>query len=220
MTREIEKHLADARSVLAAMVLVGTSLLSAGCQSLGPTTVQRDRSEYSDAIAQSWKRQTLLNIVKLRYVDTPIFVDVGQIVAGYSLETSLNVGASFPETAAFGGDTASLGGAARYTDRPTVTYMPLTGNAFMRALLLPLPATSLFYFLESGHPADVTLLAATASLNGLQNQQATIEGVTAPDPRFLRALELLRAIQVAGALGMRVEPDAQGQESTILTLGH
>jgi hypothetical protein len=204
---------------LPVMTCLAGVLLTAGCQSLGPTTVQRDRAEYSDAISQSWKRQALLNIVKLRYLDPPIFVDVGQIVAGYSLETSLSVGASFPETTTFGGDTQTLGGAARYTDRPTVTYVPLTGNDYLRSLLAPLPPTSLFFLMQSGHPADIVLLVAASSLNGLRNQESTIEGVAPPDPRFLRVLELLRAIQTASALGMRVEVDAQSQETTILTLG-
>jgi hypothetical protein len=206
------------RSAFAAVCAAGT-LAVAGCQSLGPTTVQRDRAEYSDAISQSWKRQALLNIVKLRYLDPPIFVDVGQIVAGYSLETNLTLGASFPETSALGGDTSSIGGAARYTDRPTVTYVPLTGNNFMRGLLAPLPPASLFALMQSGHPADIILLVAASSLNGLKNQEATLDGVAPADPRFMRVLELLRTVQTAGALSMRVEVDPDKRETTILALG-
>src|SRR5260370_42355984 len=109
--------------------------LGLGCKSTGPATVARDRFEYSSSISESWKRQTLLNIVKLRYLDPPIFVDVGQIVAGYSLETGLNAGGSLPENAALGGNTATLGCSVRFTDRPTITYTPLTGNKFVNALI-------------------------------------------------------------------------------------
>src|SRR5262245_19802621 len=102
------------------------ALAFAGCASIGPGTVARDRYDYSDSISESWKRQMLLNIVKLRYLDPPVFVDVGQIVAGYSLETAATVGGQSTKP---GPDSFSLGASGRFTDRPTITYTPLTGNA-------------------------------------------------------------------------------------------
>ena len=56
-----------------------------GCQHIGPGTIVEDRVAYDEAIATSWKEQTLLNIVKMRYFDTPFFTDVAQIVSGYSV---------------------------------------------------------------------------------------------------------------------------------------
>jgi hypothetical protein len=197
----------------AAAMLIGAT----ACRPLGPAAVRDDRSEYAASISESWKRQTLLHIVKLRYLDPPIFVDVGQIVAGYSLETTVTAGASFPESAALGGSTATLGGATRYTDRPTITYTPLTGNRFVRGLMTPLPPDSIFFVIQSGWPADAVLFATVASINGLKNQETSLGALAAPQPQFLRALALMRQLQLAGTVGMRVQSDANKQESTLLT---
>jgi len=174
------------------------------CASIGPETVARDRYAYSDSISDSWKRQMLLNIVKLRYLDPPIFVDVGQIVAGYSLETGVNVGGQVSSVAAVQGDSANFGAVARFTDRPTITYTPLTGNQFVKALMTPLPPDAVFFMIQSGWPADGVLLAAVATINGLKNQETSIAGVNPPDPDFLRAIALLRSIQRLGAVSFRI----------------
>ena len=60
------------------VALLALSLLLTGCSSIGPGSVVRDRYDYASSIADSWKRQALINIVKLRYMDPPVHVDVGQ----------------------------------------------------------------------------------------------------------------------------------------------
>jgi hypothetical protein len=199
-------------------LLAGLGICISGCQSIGPGTVPRDRSDYSSSVGDSWKRQTLLNIVKLRYLDPPIFVDVGQIVAGYSLQTSLSAGGTLSTRRAIQGNFATAGGSAIFTDRPTITYVPLTGNKFIRGLMTPLPPESVFFTIQSGWPADSVLFATVTSLNSLKNQESSIAGVTPPDPDFLRVLQLLRKIQLSGAMSMRVQVDPQKNQTTLLTV--
>src|SRR6516225_12383063 len=67
-------------------------LLLAACSSIGPATVPHDRIDYGSSIGNSWKEQTLLNIVKLRYGDIPIFLEVAQVIAGYQLQGTLGTG--------------------------------------------------------------------------------------------------------------------------------
>ena len=102
--------------------------LSAGCTHLGPKTVTVDRFDYSAAIADSWKQQTLLNIVKMRYMDLPVFVDVASVVSGYSMQTGVSVNGTLSTERAVQGNYLAAGGQAIYTDRPTITYVPMTGN--------------------------------------------------------------------------------------------
>ena len=199
------------------MLPAAVGILLAGCSGIGPGTVPRDRFDYSSAITESWKRQTLLNICKLRYLDPPIFVEVGQIVAGYSIETGLSVGGILPENAALGGNTLTLGASGKYTDRPTITYTPLTGNKFVKGLMTPLPPDALFFTIQSGWPADAIMLAAVASANGLKDAESSAGAVAPPDADFLKAIQLMRKIQISGAVGMRVIQGTDKQQSTIVT---
>jgi hypothetical protein len=199
-----------------AIAAFGLGLALSGCKSIGPGSVPRDRSDYSDSISESWKRQTLLNIVKLRYLDPPIFVEVGQIVAGYQLQMGATVGGQISSDHAIQGNSLNLGGAATFIDRPTVTYVPLTGNKFIKGLITPLPPASVFFTIQSGWPADSVMFATVAEINGLKNQATSISGTTAADPAFMRVLALMRKIQVSGAVALRVRPTTNQQEATVL----
>jgi hypothetical protein len=190
---------------LAAVLLSLGMLAATGCTHLGPQTVAVDRFDYSSAIADSWKQQTLLNIVKLRYMDLPVFVDVPSIVAGYSMQTGVGVNGTLSSGEAIQGNYASIVGQAIYTDRPTITYVPTTGEKFLRGLITPIDPKNIFSMLQSGYAADFILGLTVESLNGVRNRSTTGGAVREADPEFIRALELLRDVQVAGAFGMRVE---------------
>ena len=47
--------------------------LLASCSSYGPKSMDRDQLNYGMSIGDNWKNQMLANIVKLRYLDMPVF---------------------------------------------------------------------------------------------------------------------------------------------------
>lgn len=186
-------------------------LLLAGCASMGPQSIPRDRLGYSSAIGESWKEQTLLNIVRLRYADAPMFLDVSSVVASYSTEGQISGGVNFPST---GSANSTVGGYGRYTTKPTISYAPLTGDKFSKSLLRPIPPASVFQMIQAGYPADFILFATTRAINGRYNRSAGINARQA-DAEFVQLADLLRRIQQSEGLGMRIERRENG-EATLL----
>jgi len=198
-------------------ITCGLSLLSTGClhPKIGPQSLPRDRAAYSSGLADSWKEQMLLNIVKLRYIDAPIFVDISSITTGYSLTQTASVGAQVTTPGAATQENVGVGAALGYT--PTITYSPLTGSAFIQGLLTPLAPTLVFGAIQNGVPADLILLSVVISVNGVKNQQTTLNGITPADPEFERVRALLRKIQISGGVRTYVKPDPKGP-TTIVAL--
>jgi len=60
-------------------------LATAGCTNVPTGHVTTDRMDYGQVVAESWKRQTLLNVVRLRYADAPVFLHVSSIINSYTL---------------------------------------------------------------------------------------------------------------------------------------
>jgi hypothetical protein len=182
------------------LALIAALLHVASCSSIGPGSVRRDRIDYVGAVADSWKHQTLLNIVRLRYGDAPVFLDVSSLISSYTVQNSLMInGEVITDTT---GSFVNPGAATSYTDRPTISYTPLTGDKFDRSLLRPLTPGTIFALIQAGYPADFVLRVTVRSINGIYNRAS--EGVRPADPEFYPLIEAIRRIQRTGALGLRV----------------
>jgi hypothetical protein len=178
-------------------------LLVAGCTSIGPGTIDRDRFDYTTAVAESWKSQMLLNIVKLRYGDTPVFLDVPSVISQYAIQGTVNLNAGW-HASVTGGDTQALGVQGQYAERPTITYTPLSGEKFARSLLTPISPASLLFLLQSGWPVKLLFELCVKSINDLDNNSTAPGFARAPDPRFAELVELLARVQQSGAIGTRI----------------
>ncbi len=199
------------------VVLVSALLGVSGCASFGPVSVDRDRFDYIQAIANSWKQQTLLNVVKLRYADTPVFLEVGQIISSYQVGGAVTVGGTVNFGSVATNDLLSLGTGATYVDRPTVTYSPLTGAHFIKTLMTPIPPPALFPLIESGWPVDLLFQIAVQNINGIANRKGGARGHAA-EPEFGPLLAALRRIQVSDSIGLRVQVSKETkQEGMVLT---
>jgi hypothetical protein len=204
----------------ALLLLIGLS--QAGCcEHLGPRTIVADRVAYNNAVATSWQEQTLQNIVKLRYLDTPFFVDVAQIVSGYTLGEQVSPTVGFTQSifprASFGDRLlGSLAVQQTYLDRPTVSYAPQTRPDFIRNLALPLPPTAVLYMMQAGYPIDLVFDLTLDAINGIQGRTVSGTQVRPASPAFRRVVEILRKAQLSGHVGMRIEVGKDKKESLVM----
>lgn len=191
------------RTAIGGLILAAVNLT--GCAGIGPKTVARDRFDYVLAVSESWKQQTLLNLLKTRYLDAPIFFDVASVINQYSLEQEVGLGVSgeFYNKGEPSFISPEIGVRGRYTDRPTITYNPLMGENFARSLLKPIPNASILLLVQSGYPIDQVFRICIQAINGLKNRFSTRLGGRKADPEFYETLTLLREIQMMDGMGFR-----------------
>jgi hypothetical protein len=181
-----------------------------GCASMGPPTIDRDRFDYVTTISDSWKRQMVLNLLKIRYTDGPVFMDIASVISSYSLEGDFSL---FGQYAPPGrGDTfGGLGATGRYTDKPTITYHPLTGDKFAKSVMAPIPVAGLLFLIQSGYAPDLVLRICVNRINGLENAYGGPGNPQAGSPQFHELLTALRDFHGAGASHFRIKAVKEAQ---------
>ncbi len=147
-----------------------------GC-SLGPSKLRSEWRQYNSSIAQTNREQILLNLVRLRYNDTPGWL----IPAGVTSQNSWVQSGEIVGTAIEGvsPDFFVLGGGVSKIERPTISFLP-GGEEVTQGLLNPLTPETLFILSYGGWSPDRLMPLVIKSMNNVQNAP----GAGGPLPEF------------------------------------
>ena len=192
--------------------------LSSCATRLGPKTIPATRFDYNERIARSQNDQLLLNLVRLRYRDTPVFLDVGTVIAQYTLDARLGV---LPRLGVDGtpGNELGLDLGGRYSEQPTITYEPISGAEFTRRLLTPISPQTIILLSQSGWSVERLLMCCVDSINGIEN--APVASGPTPDripdnSRFRSLANSLRELQLSGALDFIVVQEGNDSGAVLM----
>lgn len=187
------------------------------CGGVHSEIVKSDRLSYNMALQRSNDEQLLANIVRLRYAESPSFMEINSITSQYALDAGLSLGYEYTEQE--DGEPVNIGNkymaglSAGFSSRPTVTYAPLTGEAFLNRLLRPLSIDQLILLLNSGWDLKRVFTLCVQSINDLPNApRASAPAVIAPPEyeSFAEAVSLIQRLAQQGLVEIILESKEEG----------
>lgn len=188
------------------------SLAGVGC-SFGPRAIEKTHGRYAAPVQKVEDEQLLRQIVRLRYNESSLGLDVTTIAAQYDLSAGAEARPFFeapnPSGNIFRTFAAVLPFASTsVSNRPTVTHLPLDDGATVRRFLTPITLDTLAFLTQTGWPVESVVRLWVERANGVPNAVG-VGGPgrdEAPDvERFLRVAALLQAAQERELAAVRAE---------------
>jgi hypothetical protein len=166
------------------------------------------RNDYNKAINSTDTEELLLNIVRLRFNDKPYMLQIsnissrsewyGQVEGGYDFSKVVRKGDSYEVRR-----SPSVGGALRYTEKPSIIYQPLRGTRFVQQLLSPLDLETIFLLRFAGFEMNNTLRVFARAINNVPNAPTGGDSTPTGVPvykNFMEGVNALGELEDRGAL--------------------
>src|SRR5262245_38238411 len=185
------------RSIPQLVVLLVAWAGISGC--VGPKAVRYTRMRYNEVVRDTNDEQLLINIVRLRYADSPVFIVLPNITSQFEVAGRGNYLGGYGNGAP---GRASLGyGELSLRDTPTLSYHPREGREIAKALLTPL-SSDLLIVVNAGANLEQLLLFSVNDINDIPNAPgATTLLPIVPEDNglYLRGIQLLAALRARDA---------------------
>lgn len=181
---------------------------SSGCATSN-RPLERTRIPFNEAVKVTNEEQLLLNIVRLRYTDTPSSLAVSSIAAQFEVQKSIGLTPFFAAQGAGLSDqirrfsTVLPQASISTADRPTISLTPMDDSEFTRRLFTPLTLESILYLAKTTWPISTVFRLYLENLNWVPNAQLAsgpTPKLVPPYEEFLRGVRALQVLQDRGQI--------------------
>ena len=179
-------------------------LVLQGCSSVGPKYYEASFNDYTDAISRTSDGQMLGNLVRMRYYQSPVFLQVSNVTTSFSVGASAGASAAINE-----GDSDSYGlnVGANVSETPTITFSMPESSKYYGRLLAPLSAKQVTSLVLAGFDSELVFRTAVRGVNALRNESADLESSSEQDSasaQFQEAFVLIRKLRSEGLVDLEL----------------
>lgn len=182
-----------------------------GCQSIfGPSALHNTHPAYNQAMLQTLNEQMLLNLVRLKYRDSPYFLKVNSVTA--ALTFSGDIGMSSSIDLAPNGNVLQPKLGISYADSPTISFQPLYGEDFLKSIMSSISFNALLIMAESGWRINRILGLCVERINNIYNSPRASGPTPSLEPEYLafkRVMQIIAELQKNHELEIGLNDDKE-----------
>ncbi|MDR1401502.1 MAG: hypothetical protein LBI81_00905 [Puniceicoccales bacterium] len=189
------------------------AILGVGCQSIGPKVIEKSHPSYNDAVTNAIDRQLLMNIVRLKYRENPMFLEVSSVTENWKI--GLDVGLDKSELltrdkasfrSSFYGPKAVFG----ESQSPTISYRPVRGKEFIKHMMTPIPLNVTLGMASSGWKLQRVFNMCIERINDVENAPTASGPMPWNKPnyeKFYEMTDLLKELEDADLIVIGIDPE-------------
>lgn len=176
----------------------------AGGFSLGPAKLAPTRMDYNLAIQKSNNEELLVNLVRMKYFEQPLFMQVGSVASSFNLGVSGGLSATLPDHRSITANiyntyTPSVTG--QYSDAPTVTYTAYQGQTYAQQFLADMDFDRFVTLYKAGWDIEYLMPILFARFGTIDHIYDARTGfMPEHHARFLALTEIIARMDDRGAL--------------------
>ena len=180
-----------------------TALISVSGCAVANNAIRSDFADYNAIIQYTQTQQMLLNIVRMHFCETPLFLQAGGLTASYESTVAGNAGGSNAQQPGVT-FTYAFGMNYQFSTKPVITYTPVDGAAYVHQYMSEVSPETFLLLLRSGWEIDklASILFEKITLESgevLVNQPSATNYLKEKD-----FFQTLRAAQIAGSLSVSI----------------